>query len=81
MYLLQMNPVYVSSKKPHPKSKNENKEITKHFEVVMEVITNIRNLRKQKNISPKEKLQVFEKVNQGEIIKTYDGIIIPLLYY
>ena len=61
-----------------PKSKNENKEITKHFEVVMEVITNIRNLRKQKNISPKEKLQVFEKVNQGEIIKTYDGIIIKL---
>ena len=36
------------------------------------------NIRKQKNISPKEKLQVFEKVNQGEIIKTYDGIIIKL---
>ena len=44
----------------------------------MEVITNIRNLRKQKNISPKEKLQVFEKVNQGEVIKTYDGIIMKL---
>jgi valyl-tRNA synthetase len=52
--------------------------ILKHFEVVMEVITNIRNLRKQKNISPKEQLQVFEKVNQGDIIKTYDGIIIKL---
>jgi len=61
-----------------PKPKNENSVITKHFEIVMEVITNIRNLRKQKNISPKEKLQVFEKVNQGEIIKTYDGIIIKL---
>ncbi len=61
-----------------PKPKNENSIITKHFEVVMEVITNIRNLRKQKNISPKEKLQVFEKVNQGEVIKTYDGIIIKL---
>ena len=44
----------------------------------MEVITNIRNIRKQKNISPKEKLQVFEKVNQGEIINTYDSIIIKL---
>jgi valyl-tRNA synthetase len=53
-------------------------EIVKHFEIVMEVITNIRNIRKQKNISPKEKLQVFEKVNQGDIIKTYDDIIIKL---
>jgi valyl-tRNA synthetase len=61
-----------------PTIKNENKVITSHFEVVMEVITNIRNMRKQKNISPKEKLQVFEKVNKGEIIKTYDDIIIKL---
>ncbi|MCW3086578.1 MAG: valyl-tRNA synthetase [Bacteroidetes bacterium] len=61
-----------------PKAKMENTEIIKHFEVVMEVITNIRNIRKQKNISPKEKLQVFEKVNQGEIVKTYDDIIIKL---
>ncbi|MCE3279351.1 MAG: valine--tRNA ligase [Bacteroidetes bacterium] len=61
-----------------PKSIDKNEEIVKHFEVVMEVITNIRNLRKQKNISPKEKLQVFEKVNQGEVIKTYDDIIVKL---
>jgi len=53
-------------------------EVVKDFGVVMEVITNIRNIRKQKNISPKEKLQVFEKVNQGEIIKDYDGIIMKL---
>jgi valyl-tRNA synthetase len=61
-----------------PKVYNPNEQIIKHFDVVMEVITNIRNLRKQKNISPKEKLQVFEKVNQGEIIKTYDDIIVKL---
>lgn len=61
-----------------PKTKNQNADIIKHFDVVMEVITNIRNIRKQKNISPKEKLQVFEKVNQGEIIKTYDSLIIKL---
>jgi valyl-tRNA synthetase len=61
-----------------PKQKNENAEIIKHFDVVMEVITNIRNIRKQKNISPKEKLQVFEKVNQGEIITIYDPIIVKL---
>ncbi|MGQ0829383.1 MAG: valine--tRNA ligase [Bacteroidota bacterium] len=61
-----------------PAIKTADTAILKHFEVVMEVITNIRNLRKQKNISPKEQLQVFEKVNQGEIIKTYDGIIMKL---
>ena len=55
-----------------------NAQIVKDFEIVMEVITNIRNIRKQKNISPKEKLQIFEKVNQGEVIKTYDGIITKL---
>lgn len=52
--------------------------ILKDFETVMEVITNIRNIRKQKNIPPKEKLELFEKVNQGEVIKTYDDIIIKL---
>ncbi|MDP1743977.1 MAG: class I tRNA ligase family protein, partial [Bacteroidota bacterium] len=61
-----------------PIAVKENTAILKDFEVVMEVITNIRTIRKQKNISPKEKLKVFEKVNQGEIIKSYDGIIIKL---
>ncbi|MFL5762383.1 MAG: valine--tRNA ligase [Bacteroidia bacterium] len=61
-----------------PQPTNTNAEIIKHFDVVMEVITNVRNIRKQKNIPPKEKLKVFEKVNQGEIIKTYDPIIIKL---
>jgi valyl-tRNA synthetase len=61
-----------------PKTTEKTDDIVKHFDVVMEVITNIRNIRKQKNISPKEKLQVFEKVNQGEIIRTYDDIIIKL---
>ncbi|MES2285387.1 MAG: valine--tRNA ligase [Bacteroidota bacterium] len=61
-----------------PIAVKENTAILKDFEVVMEVISNIRTIRKQKNISPKEKLKVFEKVNQGEIIKSYDGIIIKL---
>lgn len=61
-----------------PKFTGSEWNIVKHFEVVMEVITNIRNIRKQKNISPKEKLQLFEKVNQGNVIKTYDDIIIKL---
>ena len=45
---------------------------------MMELITTIRNIRKHKNISPKEKLQLFEKVNQSEINKTYDGIVVKL---
>ncbi|MCX6295260.1 MAG: valine--tRNA ligase [Bacteroidetes bacterium] len=61
-----------------PKTKTDNRIIINHFEVIMEVVSNIRNIRKQKNISPKEKLQLFEKVNQGEIIKTYDTIIMKL---
>lgn len=39
-----------------PKTNIENAGLIKDFEVVMEVISNIRNIRKQKNISPKEKL-------------------------
>ncbi len=61
-----------------PKTKIEDTLILNHFEVVMEVVSNIRNIRKQKNISPKEKLKLFEKVNQGEIIKKYDTIIMKL---
>ena len=61
-----------------PAQKTSDTLILNHFEVVMEVITNVRNLRKQKNISPKEKLQVFEKVNSGEIVNRYDSIIVKL---
>ena len=61
-----------------PKQLVVNSKQLAEFDIVMDVITNVRNVRKQKNISPKEKLQVFEKVNQGEIIKTYDGIIVKL---
>jgi valyl-tRNA synthetase len=61
-----------------PKPQKADSVILSQFEVVMEVISSIRNLRKQKNISPKEKIDLYEKVNQGEIIKTYDGIISKL---
>jgi len=61
-----------------PATSNKNRIILKDFEIVTEVITNIRNIRKQKNISPKEKLEVFKKVNQSEIINIYDVIIVKL---
>ena len=37
---------------------NENKNIISNFEKTKEIITNIRNIRQQKNISPKEKLNL-----------------------
>ncbi len=61
-----------------PKVQKWNNTIIKGFEVAMEVITNVRNLRKQKNISPKEKIQLFEKVNQGEAKQLFDPIIVKL---
>jgi len=61
-----------------PESKVADMVILKDFDFVMEVITSVRNLRKQKNISPKEQLQLFEKVNQGKPINAYDGIISKL---
>lgn len=61
-----------------PKEQTLNSALLAQFDVAMEIITNIRNLRKQKNISPKEQLKVSQKINQGEAIKTFDGLIIKL---
>jgi valyl-tRNA synthetase len=61
-----------------PQTQTVNNELLKQFDVAYEVITNIRNLRKQKNISPKEALQLFVKINQGEAVKIFDGIITKL---
>ena len=61
-----------------PKVEKPDSTIVKDFEVAMEIITNVRNIRKQKNISPKEKIQLFEKMNQGSPFKTFDSIIVKL---
>ncbi len=47
------------------------------FEAVKEIVTQVRNIRQQKNISPKEKLKVFEKsanLNKNNI----DDVVIKL---
>ena len=46
-----------------PTIKTLNQDVLKSFEVVKEVVTQVRNIRQQKNISPKEKLELKEKSN------------------
>lgn len=61
-----------------PMSGKANHDILKDFTIIMEVITNVRNIRKQKNISPKEKLEIFEKDNKKEHITKYDALIMRM---
>jgi len=48
------------------------------FEVVKEVVTQVRNIRQQKNISPKEKLEVLEKSEIGREQSRFDAVITKL---
>ncbi|MEI8136237.1 MAG: valine--tRNA ligase [Bacteroidota bacterium] len=61
-----------------PTVKEKNKENLKSFEVVKEIVTQVRNIRQQKNISPKEKLEVKEKSNNGNQNAEVNSVIIKL---
>jgi len=61
-----------------PIAKTENPILVKDFEVIIELITAIRNVRKQKNISPKEKLELYEKTEQGTSTKKFSGLVTKL---
>ncbi len=56
----------------------QNKETLGAFEVVKEVVAHVRNIRQQKNISPKEKLEVKERSDVGEKFSRFDPVIIKL---
>jgi valyl-tRNA synthetase len=56
-------------------TEKENALILDEFDVVMQVITNIRNIRKQKNIPPKEQLEIHEKDGKDVHITKYDPLI------
>ncbi|MBA2610449.1 MAG: valine--tRNA ligase [Bacteroidetes bacterium] len=56
----------------------QNKESLTAFEVVKEVVTQVRNIRQQKNISPKEKLEVKERSDIGEKFNRFDSVVIKL---
>ncbi len=76
---------YISDRKPSealiistmPSSKKFNKQIVKEFDFASEVISGIRNIRKEKNLSFKEKLE-FSVLNNEKVAKTFDEIIIKL---
>ena len=57
-----------------PKVKKVDSSILKSFEGAVEVITNIRNIRKKNNIANKVKMKLFVKTN-GEIDKSMDSVI------
>ncbi len=54
-------------------------KMVEEFDYAFEVITAIRNLRAQKNISPKELLPIFvKKNNQEEAMTKFDPVVIKL---
>ncbi|MBA3662997.1 MAG: valine--tRNA ligase [Bacteroidetes bacterium] len=61
---------------PWPKIKPADDILLKEFEVVKELVTQVRGLRQQKQISPKEKLEVFEKSTSPK--PTFDEVIVKL---
>jgi valyl-tRNA synthetase len=59
-----------------PKSKLFDSKIIDEFEEVKNTISEIRRIRKEKNIAFKESLQVFVKTVNGQYNSQYDSIII-----
>ena len=60
-----------------PKSKKIEESILKRFHVTSEVVSSVRNFRKQQQISPKEKITLLIKEN-GLLLKNQDSIICKL---
>ncbi|MBK9286078.1 MAG: valine--tRNA ligase [Sphingobacteriaceae bacterium] len=59
-----------------PKLKVTNNSLLQQFEVVKEIVTQVRGLRQQKQLSPKEKLEVIEK--SGARHSFFDEVVIRL---
>ncbi|OBQ55804.1 valine--tRNA ligase [Tamlana sp. s12] len=57
-----------------PVFKDINEELISEFEFASEVISGIRNIRKQKNIPFKDAIS-FSVINNGQTSKTFDGVI------
>jgi valyl-tRNA synthetase len=57
-----------------PKAGNVDQKVIKDFEMADEVITNIRNIRKQNNIAAKVELELFIKAN-ADMNKSNDAVI------
>lgn len=61
-----------------PETKKQSAETLKAFEVVKEIVAQVRTIRQQKNISPKEQLEVKEKSTQGQLYSRFDSVVIKL---
>lgn len=59
-----------------PIEKNINKQLVAEFEAVKEIVATIRNIRAQKQISPKEKLALIEKSDAQHSF--FDEVVIKL---
>lgn len=60
-----------------PKAASFDQEVLKSFERSEEVITNIRNVRKQNNIANKVKMDLYVKKN-GEVDASFDPVIVKM---
>lgn len=60
-----------------PSVKPVDNEILASFETAVDVITHIRNVRKQNNIANKVKMELFVKAN-GEIDKSMDSVLVKM---
>ncbi|MFA7274695.1 MAG: valine--tRNA ligase [Crocinitomicaceae bacterium] len=60
-----------------PKVKTVDTAILKSFEKAVDVITHIRNVRKQNNIANKVKMELFVKLN-ADIDKSMDSVIVKM---
>lgn len=61
-----------------PEVKSQNTESLKAFEVVKEIVTQVRNIRQQKNISPKEQLEIKEKSAEVQKYSRFDSVAVKL---
>ena len=60
---------------PFPKSESVNTQILTDFETLFEVITNVRNIRSTKQISPKTALPLAIKTNRAEPFQPLESLI------
>jgi valyl-tRNA synthetase len=64
---------------PYPVSSSFEPELIKHFDLEREVIIAIRNERANKNISSKEKMNLFVRKNHGQQPNTYfDQVVVKM---
>ncbi len=63
---------------PYPQVGNANNDLLKDIEVVKQVISEVRNLRNAKQISPKEALPLAIKINSGIDYSKYSAVIAKL---